>query len=76
MAKKYYAVRVGNTPGIYLTWDDCKSMVDGYPGAIYKSFTSVAEAEAFVEGVKDKQIPKKSDTSEMIAEGNAYDLVE
>ncbi len=51
MAKKYYAVRVGKTPGIYLTWDDCKSMVDGYPGAKYKSFGNLAEAEAFLEGV-------------------------
>lgn len=51
MAKKYYAVRVGKTPGIYLTWDDCKAMVDGYPGAKYKSFPSIAEAEAFLEGV-------------------------
>ena len=51
MAKKYYAVRVGKTPGIYLTWDDCKAMVDGYPGAKYKSFPSLAEAEAFLEGV-------------------------
>ena len=51
MAKKYYAVRVGKTPGIYLTWEDCKAMVDGYPGAKYKSFASIAEAEAFLEGV-------------------------
>lgn len=50
MAKKYYAVRVGKTPGIYLTWDDCKAMVDGYPGAKYKSFTSLEEAESFVKG--------------------------
>lgn len=50
MAKKYYAVRVGKTPGIYLTWDDCKAMVDGYPGAKYKSFSNIAEAEAFLEG--------------------------
>ena len=48
MAKKYYAVRVGKMPGIYLTWDDCKSMVDGYPGAVYKSFTNIEEAERFL----------------------------
>ena len=53
MAKKYYAVRVGKTPGIYLTWDDCKAMVEGYPGAKYKSFASIAEAEAFLGGVDD-----------------------
>ena len=50
MTKKYYAVRVGKTPGIYLTWNDCKSMVDGYPGAQYKSFGSLTEAEAFLQG--------------------------
>lgn len=50
MAKKYYAVRVGKTPGIYMTWDDCKAMVDGYPGAKYKSFGSLEEAENFLEG--------------------------
>lgn len=52
MAKKYYAVRVGKMPGIYLTWDDCKSMVDGYPGAVYKSFTNIEEAERFLANVK------------------------
>lgn len=52
MAKKYYAVRVGKTPGIYMTWDDCKAMVDGYPGAKYKSFGSLEEAENFIDGNK------------------------
>lgn len=50
MAKKYYAVRVGKTPGIYLSWDVCKAMVDGYPGAKYKGFTSIQEAEAYLKG--------------------------
>lgn len=50
MAKKYYAVRIGKIPGIYFTWDDCKAVTDGYPGAKYKSFTSLEEAEAFVKG--------------------------
>lgn len=50
MAKKYYAVRVGKRPGIYLTWDDCKAMTNGYPGAVFKSFTSLEEAEAFIGG--------------------------
>ena len=50
MAKKYYAVRVGKTPGIYLTWDDCKAVTSGYPGAVYKSFTNLEEAESFVAG--------------------------
>lgn len=48
MAGKYYAVRTGKKPGIYQSWDDCKAMVHGYPGAVYKSFKSLAEAEAFL----------------------------
>lgn len=49
MAKKYYAVRIGKVPGIYLTWDACKAMVDGYPGAKYKSFPTLEEAEQFIQ---------------------------
>lgn len=50
MAGKFYAVRKGKVPGIYNSWDACKRMVDGYPGAIYKSFKSKKEAEDFVAG--------------------------
>ena len=32
MAGKFYAVRVGRTPGIYLSWDECKKNVDGFSG--------------------------------------------
>lgn len=46
--KKYYGVKVGKTPGVYLTWEKCKSQVDGYSGAVYKSFPTLAEAEEFV----------------------------
>lgn len=49
MAKKYYAVAKGKTPGIYFTWDDCKAQIDHFSGAVYKSFSTVAEAEAFIE---------------------------
>jgi len=49
-AKKYYVVKKGITPGIYLTWDDCKKMVDGYPGAVYKGFATLAEAEDYLNG--------------------------
>lgn len=45
--KKYYGVKVGKTPGVYLTWEECKSQVDGFSGAVYKSFPTLAEAEEF-----------------------------
>ena len=51
MAKKnYYAVKQGKVPGIYRTWDACKAQVHGYPGAIYKGFEHLEEAEAFLGG--------------------------
>lgn len=60
MAAKYYAVKIGKTPGIYTSWDECKAMVHGFPGAVYKSFQTVEEAEQFV-GVKAQQV-SESDT--------------
>lgn len=47
MAQKYYAVKVGKVPGIYRTWDECREMVHGYPGAVYKSFSDMQSAQAF-----------------------------
>lgn len=76
MAKKYYAVRVGKTPGIYLTWDDCKAMVDGYPGAKYKSFGSIAEAEAFLEGVVYSSKESKEQIRMLPQEQVAYAFVD
>lgn len=60
MASKFYAVKKGKIPGIYNSWDDCKKMVDGFPGAVYKSFKTLEEAEAFVgaEGSSRKRSEK------------------
>lgn len=55
--KKYYAVRYGKTPGIYDTWEECKSQVDGVSGAVFKSFSTREEAEAFsgIRGDSEKE---------------------
>ena len=44
---KFYAVKEGKKPGIYHTWDECKEQVNGYSGAVYKSFSNEEEAKAF-----------------------------
>jgi hypothetical protein len=46
--QKFYAVVKGCIPGIYTTWDETKTQVDGYPGAVYKSFKTEKEAEEFM----------------------------
>lgn len=52
MAKvnKYYAVRKGSVPGIYRSWDECKYSISGFPNPEFKSFSTLEEAEAFMEG--------------------------
>ena len=77
MSKKYYAVRVGKTPGIYMTWDACKAMVDGYPGAKYKGFESIAEAEAFLEGIAYATLDSSDTLCDVQVEANkAYAFVD
>ena len=51
---KFYAVKNGKKTGIFSTWDECKEQVFGFKGAIYKSFKTLSEAEAFLEGNKEK----------------------
>ena len=57
MAKKYYAVKHGLTPGIYLTWEDCKKNIDGVSGAVYKGFATIEEAAAFLQEDSSYTIP-------------------
>ena len=76
--KKYYAVKVGKTPGIYFTWADCSEQVTGFKGAKYKSFLTIEEAVAFIgdnnTNIIEKTItkPKTTKTSKVLKEG--YDV--
>jgi ribonuclease HI len=50
MEQKFYAVKQGRKTGIFMTWDDCKAQVQGYSGAIYKSFPTITEAQQYLWG--------------------------
>ncbi len=51
MAKqKFYAVKVGREPGIYKTWAECQKQTSGFPSAVFKSFTTMAQAEEYMNG--------------------------
>lgn len=52
---KFYAVKVGRNPGIYNSWQECQSEVIGFKGAIYKSFTTIKEAEDFINQISEKK---------------------
>jgi len=45
---KFYVVRKGRKTGIFNTWDECKQQVLGFSGADYKSFTTLEEANAYL----------------------------
>lgn len=63
MATKYYAVQVGRSTGVFFTWAECQKQVTGFPGAIFKSFTTIEEAEAFAKG----QVPEiKESVTELL----------
>ena len=51
---KFYAVKKGKNTGVFSTWDECKEQVTGFKGAVYKSFKTLSEAEAFLERNEEK----------------------
>ena len=48
--KKFYAVKNGNSIGVFETWTECQKSINGYSNAEYKSFTSYEEAKAYIDG--------------------------
>ncbi len=49
--KKFYVVWKGRDTGVFYSWDKCKAAVEGFHGALYKSFESEDQAfEALKQG--------------------------
>ena len=59
--KKFYVVWHGVSPGIYTSWTDCKLQINGFEGAIYKSFDTQEEAERAYNTSPYLYIQKKND---------------
>ncbi len=68
MAKKYYVVWQGTTPGIYTTWEECRAQVHGVAGAAYKSFPTEAEAQAAFAAPPPRAVAKKASNGENSAD--------
>lgn len=66
MATKFYAVKKGLQTGIFNTWDECRNLVNGYPGAKYKSFKTLEEAQEYL-GIP---IETKKDTVDIITDSS------
>lgn len=57
--KKYYVVVHGRQPGIYNDWAATHRNVDKFPGAVFKSFKSLSQAQEFL----DASTHAKADTT-------------
>lgn len=56
MGYKYYAVRNGHIPGIYLSWEECKKQVNGFKGQAYKGFNSIEDAQSFINNASNPKV--------------------
>ncbi|PWG00123.1 ribonuclease H family protein [Levilactobacillus bambusae] len=74
--KKVYAVKAGRQTGIFKTWTETESQVKGYPGAQYKSFATLAEANAYLAGstASSASRPKSSKDSRMTPPAGPVDI--
>lgn len=54
--RKFYVVWVGNSPGIYDSWDECRLQTENYPGARFKAFDSQEAATRAFRGDPDEQM--------------------
>jgi ribonuclease HI len=61
--KKWYVVWKGIEPGVYDSWLNCKRQIDGFEGALYKSFGSQEEATDAYRSVAWNYIGKKKSLS-------------
>lgn len=74
MAKKFYAVKIGKTPGVYETWAECQDQINGYSGAVYKGFATKEEAIAFV-GDSGSEQKKNKETQAIAYVDGSYDSI-
>ncbi len=71
MAKKYYAVKVGQTTGIFDNWAECERSVKGYPGALYKGFENKYDAYVYM-GWEGKQLSFFNETDLNLGDEDNY----
>ena len=60
VAKKFYVVWQGRETGIFRDWATCKKQIDKFAGARYKSFPTLAEAEAAFHGGASSSVKRSA----------------
>lgn len=65
--QKFYAVRKGKKPGIYLTWSEAKTQVENFSNAEYKSFSSKKEALEYMKSNSSATLEQKVKSSNKLS---------
>ena len=76
MAKKVYGVKVGRIPGVYNDWSEVQKQITGFSGAIFKGFSSEAEAKAFVYGTSETDSNENNVSKEILSSKTDEDFKE
>lgn len=72
--KKYYVVWNGVSPGVYSSWTDCKLQINGFVGAVYKSFDTREEAERAYNSSPYQYFQKKKPARSAAPSGGMTDV--
>lgn len=64
--KKFYAVKNGHNPGIYLTWPECQEQTKGFPNAKFKGFATLKEAETYLKETKIKEVATPAELKQAV----------
>jgi len=67
----FYSIARGKEVGIFSTWDECKSHITGFKGAVYKKFNTKETAEQFL--IENKQ-PTMCETEKIPTKTSIIDI--
>lgn len=72
--KKYYVVWAGHEPGIYESWTECQLQTKGFPGAVFKSFSSLEEARQALASPPQEHVYRHAAVSSVRPAGRKDDV--
>lgn len=68
-----YAVQKGRCPGVYMTWAECQTQIQGVKGAVYQKFTDRFAAEVFVKkGEENRSVQKVTKSKQAFTVAQTY----
>ena len=67
---KYYVVKRGHKPGIYMDWQEAVLQIKGFSGATFCSFSNKKEAEKYMHKVDEHDTSSTNEMQSMFGKEN------